>query len=115
MSTVSLLLRDCYTCVSFAMSCGFVSILLLWLAMLFSGGVSKFLNTFMFIFWGLVSYSFLYLDMTILMKSLVYLVVIFMACKFVVLANVAISLMHRLSSGRQGGGRGVYAYAAMTP
>ena len=53
--------------------------------------------------------------MTILMKSLVYLVVIFMACKFVVLANVAISLMHRLSSGRQGGGRGVNAYAAMTP
>ena len=52
MGTVGLLLRDCCMCISFAMSSGFVSILLLRLVMQSSGGVSKFLNTFhVYSFW----------------------------------------------------------------
>ena len=77
MGTMGLLLIDYCICISFAMSSGFVSILLFWLVMQSSGGVLMFLKTFLFIFLGLVSYNFLYLDTTFLIHSLVYLVVIF--------------------------------------
>ena len=107
MGTVGLLLRVCCMCISFAMSSGFVSILLLRSLMQSSGGVSRFLNTFLFIFFGLVSYSFLYLDMAFLMHSLVYLVVIFLACRFDVLAIVAIYLIHVLIRKPSVGGGGM--------
>ena len=54
-----------------------------------SGGVSKFLNTFLLIFIGFFSYSCLYLDIAFLIHSFVYLVVIFWASLLVVLASVA--------------------------
>ena len=76
------------------MSFGFVSILLFQFVIQSNGGVSRFLNTLLFIFWGLISYNFLYLDTAFLIRSLVYLVVIFLACKFATLANVVISFIH---------------------
>ena len=47
---------DCCICISFAMSSGLIRILLFWSVMQSSGGVSegvsRFLNTFLFIFLG---------------------------------------------------------------
>ena len=63
-----------------------------------NGGVSRFLNTFLFILLELVSYNCLYLDMAFLIHSLVYLVVNFLACMFAILANVANSFIHSLST-----------------
>lgn len=99
-------------CISFAMSSGFVSILLLRSRMQSSGGVSRFLTTFLFILFGLVSYSFRYLDMAFLMHYLEYLVVMFMACKFIVLAIIAISLIHIFikDSSIGGGGMCIWLY-----
>ena len=53
--TVGRLLMDCWICISFAMSSRLVRMLLFWSVMQSSGGVSKFLKTFLFIFFGLVS------------------------------------------------------------
>ena len=69
---------DCCICISFAISSRPVKMLLLQSIMQLNGGISKFLNTFLFIFLGLISYNCLYLDMAFLMHSLVYLVVIFL-------------------------------------
>ena len=66
-------------CISFAMSSGFVSMLLFLSLMQSSGGVSKFLNTFLLTFFRLFSYSCLYLDIAFLIHSFLYLVVIFWA------------------------------------
>ena len=85
---------DCYVCISFAISSGLVRMLLFRSVMQSNGGVSRFLNTFLFIFLGLVSYNCLYLNMAFLIHSLMYLVVIFLACMFAVLANVANSFIH---------------------
>ena len=95
---------DCCICISFAISYGLVNMLLFWLAMQLNGGVLKFLNILLFIFGGLISYSFLYLDMAILMHSLVYLVMIFLACVFGVLASVAKSFIHPFLNGSSFGG-----------
>ena len=54
---------DCYICISFAMSSRLVRMLLFLLVMQSSGGVSKILKTFLFIFFGLISYSCLYLEL----------------------------------------------------
>ena len=54
---------DCCICISFAMSSGLVRMLLFQLVMQSSGGVSRFLKTFLFIFFGLISYSCLYFEM----------------------------------------------------
>ena len=43
---------DYYICISIAMSSGLVRMLLFWSVMQSSGGVSKFLKTFLFIFLG---------------------------------------------------------------
>ena len=75
------------------MSFGLVKMLLFLSVMHSSGGVSRFLITFLFIFFGLISYSCLYLEMAFLIHSFVYLVVIFLAYIFVVLANVANSFI----------------------
>ena len=84
---------DCCICISFAISFGLVRMLLFRSIMQSNGSVSRFLNTFLFIFWGLISYNCLYLDMIFLIHSLVYLVVIFLACIFAVLANIASSFI----------------------
>ena len=88
---------DCCICISFAISSRLVRMLLFWSIMQSNGGDSRFLNTFLFIFLGLISYNFLYLDMAFKIHSLVYLVVIFFACIFSVLANIASSFMHSFS------------------
>ena len=54
---------DCCKCISFAISYGLVRILLFQSVMQSNGGVSRFMNTFLFILLGLFSYNFLYLDM----------------------------------------------------
>ena len=41
---------DCCICISFAMSSRLVRMLLFWSVMQSSGGISRFLNTFLFIF-----------------------------------------------------------------
>ena len=69
---------DFYICISFAKSYGLVRMLLFRSIMQSSGGVSRFLNTFLFIFLELISYNCLYLDMVFLIHSLVYLVVFFL-------------------------------------
>ena len=84
---------DYCICTSFAMSSGLVRMLLFLSVMQSSGGVSKFLKTFLFIFFGLISYSCLYLEMTFLIHSFVYLVVIFLTFVFAILANVASSFI----------------------
>ena len=92
--TLDLLLIDYCMCISFAISSGFISILLIWSLMQSNVGVLTFLKTFLFIFLGLILYNSLYLDISFLNHSLVYLVVIFLAWMFVVLANFAISFIH---------------------
>ena len=95
---------DYYICISFAISFGLVRILLFRSVMQSNGGISRFLNTFL-LFWRLISYNFLYLDMDFLMHSLVYLVVIFLACIFSILATIASSFIHSfLSRSSFGGG-----------
>ena len=84
---------DCCICISFAMSFGLVRMLLFQLVMQSSGGVSNFLKTLLFIFFGLISYNCLYLEMSFSINCFVYLVVIFLACLFFVLANVASSFI----------------------
>ena len=54
---------DCCICISLVVSSGLVSVLFFWSIMQSNGGVSKSLNTFLFIFLELISYSFLHLDM----------------------------------------------------
>ena len=54
---------DCCICISFAIFSGLVRMLLFRSVIQSNGGVSRFLNTFLFILLGLVSYNFLYLDM----------------------------------------------------
>ena len=99
---------DCCICISFAMSFGLVRMLLFRSVMQSSGGVSKFLKiSFLFIYFGLISYSCLYLEMAFLMHSFVYLVVIFLACIFAVLANVASSFIQSFFSGSSFGGGGM--------
>ena len=97
---------DCCICISFAMSSGLIRMLLFRSVMQSSGGVSNFLKTFLFIFFRLISYNCLYLDMAFLMHSFVYLVVIFFACIFVVLANIASSFIQSFFSKSSFGGRG---------
>ena len=101
------LLMDCCICISFAMSSGLVRMLLFRSVMQSSGGVSKFLKTFLFIYFGLVSYNCLYFDMAFLMHSFVYLVVIFLACVFTVLASVTSSFIQSFFSKRSFGGGGM--------
>ena len=72
-----------------------------------SGGVSRFLKTFLFIFFGLVPYSCLYLEMDFLIHSFVYLVAIFLAFVFAILANVASSIIHSFFSKSSFGGGGM--------
>ena len=84
---------DCYICISFTMSSGLVRMLLFRSIIQSSGGVSRFLKTFLFIFLGLISYSCLYLEMAFLIHSFVCLVVIFLACIFAALASVASSFI----------------------
>ena len=100
---VGQLLIYCCICILFAISSQLVCILLFWLVMQSNDGVSKFLNTFLFISFGSIFYSFIYIDKAYLIHFLVYLLVIFLACIFVVLANVARSFIHpflsRLSFG----------------
>ena len=43
---------DCCICISFAMSSRLVRMLLFWSVMELNGGILRFLNTFLFIFWG---------------------------------------------------------------
>ena len=102
--TVGRLLMDYYICISFAMSSGLVKMLLFLSVMQSNGGVSKILKTFLFIFFGLISYSFLYLEMDFLIHSFVYLVVIFLACVFAILANVASSFIQSFFSKSSFGG-----------
>ena len=71
-----------------------------------SGGVSRFLNTFLFIYFGLISYSCPYLEMNFLIHSFVYLVVIFLAC-ILVLANVASSFIQSFFNKSSFGGGGM--------
>ena len=54
---------DCCICISFAISSRLVRMLLFRFIMQSNGGVSRFLNTFLYIFLGLISYNYLYLDM----------------------------------------------------
>ena len=68
--------------------------LLFWSIMQSNGGVLRFLNTFLFIFLKQISYNFLYFDMSFLIHCLMYLVVIFLACIFVIMANIASSFIH---------------------
>ena len=89
---------DCCIYISFAMSSGLVRMLLLRSVIQLSGGVSRFLKTFLFIFFGLISYSCLYLEMDFLIHSFVYLVVIFLACVFAALASVASSFIQSFFS-----------------
>ena len=91
---MGLLLIDCCMCISFAMSSGLVSMLLFLSLMQSNGGVSWFLKTLLFIYFGFFSYSCLYFMMAFLTHSWVYLVVIFRACLFPVLASVANVLIH---------------------
>ena len=92
---------DCCICIF-----GLVRMLLFLSVMQSSGGVSKILKTFLFIFFGLISYSCLYLEMDFLIHSFGYLVVIFLAFVFAILANVASSFIQsffsRLSFGDGG-------------
>ena len=59
-----------------------------------NGGVSRFLNTLLLIFFGFFSYNCLYFDIVFFTHSWVYLVVIFLACIFAVLAICANILIH---------------------
>ena len=86
-------------CISLAISSGFVNILLCSSVMQSNGGVSWFLKTFLLIFFGLFSYDCLYLDISFLIHSWVYFVVIFRACMFAVLAILAIVFIHSLWLG----------------
>ena len=76
------------------MSAGFVSILLCLSVMQSSEGVSWFLKILLLIFFGLNSYSFLYLDIVFLIHSWVYFVVILRAFIFAVLAIWANVFIH---------------------
>ena len=98
---------DCCIFISFAISSVLIKMLLFRSIMQSNDGVSRFLNTFLFIFLELISYNCLYLDMAFLIHSLVYLVVIFLACMFAVLANVANSFIHSFFCKSSFGGRGM--------
>ena len=91
---MGLLLIDCCLWISLAMSTGFVSILLCLSVMQSIEGVSWFLNIFLLIFLGFLSYSCLYLDMAFLIQSWVYFVVILRAWVFAVLAILASVTIH---------------------
>ena len=52
---------DCCICISFEISFALVKMLLFRSSMQSNGGVSRFLNTSLFIFFGLISYNYLYL------------------------------------------------------
>ena len=54
---------DCCICISFAISSELVRMLLFRSIIQSNGGVSRFLNTFLLIFLGIILYNFLYLDM----------------------------------------------------
>ena len=89
------------------MSSGLVRMLLLRSVIQSSGGVSRFLKTFLFIFFGLISYNCLYLEMDLLIHSLVYLVVIFLACVFAALASIASFFIQSFFSKLSSGGGGI--------
>ena len=89
------------------MSCGLVSMLLLQSVIQSNGGVSWFLNTLLFIFFGLISYKCLYLDIAFFIHSFVYFDVIFLAFLFAVLASVARSFIHDSVSKSSYGGGGI--------
>ena len=87
--TVGLLLIDYCMCISLAMFSGLVGMLLFLSMIQSSGGVSWFLKIFLFIFFGLVSYSCLYFDMAFLMLSKVCFVVILRTWVLAGLARLA--------------------------
>ena len=89
MRTVGLLLIDYCMCISLAMFSGLVRMLLFLSMIQSSGGVSWFLKIFLFIFFGLVSYSCLYFDMAFLMLSKVCFVVILRTWVLAGLARLA--------------------------
>ena len=97
---------DCYICISFAMSSRLVR-MLFWSVIQSSGGISRFLKTFLFIFFGLISYCCLYLEMAFLIHYFVYLVVIFLACVYFALASVASSFIQSFFSKSSSGGGGI--------
>ena len=93
-----MLLIDCCIWISLAISSGLVSMLLFLSLMQSNGVVSWFLKTLLFIFLGFFSYNCLYFAMVFLTHSWVYLVVIFRACLFAVLASSANVLIHSCGS-----------------
>ena len=68
------------------------------------------MKTFLFIFFGLISYNCLYLEMDFLIHSFVYLVVIFLAYVFAILANVASSFIQSFFSKLSFGGGGMFIW-----
>ena len=77
---MGLLLIDCWLCISFVMSMGFVSMLLFTYVMQSNGDISWFLKIYLLIFLGFFLYSSMYLDMVFLIHYWVYFVVILRAC-----------------------------------
>ena len=67
--------------------------------------VNKVFEYFPVYFFGLISYNCLYLDMVFFKHSLVYLVVIFLACMFAILVNVTNSFIHSFFCKSSFGGR----------
>ena len=100
---------DYCICISFAMSSGLVRMLFRSVIQS-SGGVSRFLKTFLFIFFGLISYSCLYLEMAFLIHSFVYLVVIFLAYVLAALASIASSFIQSFLSKSSSGGGGILVW-----
>ena len=94
MGTVGRLLKDCWLCISFAISSGLVRILLCLSVMESRGEVSECLKTFLFIFLEFFSYIWWYFDTTFRIQSLVYFVVIFMASLLAVFAIATIMSIH---------------------
>ena len=110
MGTVGRLLMDCCMYISFAMSSGLVRMLFC-LSMIESRGeASEFLKTFLFTFLGLFSYNCLYFDTAFRMHSLVYFVVMSLACFLAVFAITAISFIHVSSRAVVMGGLGICTY-----
>ena len=105
--TVGRLLMDCCMCISFAMSSWLVRMLFCLSMMELRGEVSEFLKTFLFIFLGFFSYSCLYFDTALSMHSLVYFVVMSLACFLAVFAITAILFIHVLSEVVVVGGLGI--------
>ena len=93
--------------ISVAISSGLVRILFCLSVMESRGEVSECLKTFRFIFWGLFSYIWRYLDTAFRMQSLVNFVVIFLASLLAVFARIAMVLIHSLGVVVVVGGCGI--------